>query len=112
MGYKSNINNVKNALNKSKKEICNEIGTFVTAEAQNRTTVLTGNLKRSETFEVMNNNSGVYVGATSDAPYAPWIEKGSSKQTAQPFLEPAVMDNISKIEEIAKQKISVNMGGA
>lgn len=40
-----------------------------------------------------------------------FVEKGTSKMAAQPFLEPAVMDNISKIEEIAGQKISVNMGG-
>lgn len=111
MSYISYVNKVKQALNKSKKDICNEIGTFVTAEAQNRATVLTGNMRRSTTFDVHDDNNGVDIGTTMDAPYAPYVEKGTSKQAAQPFLEPAVMDNISKFEEIAKQKISLNMGG-
>lgn len=111
MPFKSFINKAKSSLDKSKKEICETMGNLVTAEAQNRATVLTGNMRRSITYEVMGDNSGLNVGVTMDAEYAPYVEKGTSKQAAQPFLEPAVMDNISKLEDIAKQKITVNMGG-
>jgi HK97 gp10 family phage protein len=111
LGYKSYKNDILKALDKAKKDICNDIGTFVIAEAQTRTTVLTGNLRRSEFFEVMDNNEGVNVGVTPDAPYAIFVEKGTSTQHAQPFLEPAVMDNINKLEEIAGQSIKVHMDG-
>lgn len=111
MSYKSYFNEVKAALEKSKKEICQEIGVLGTAEAQMRTPVLTGNLRRSETFEVMENNEGVNIGVAEGVPYAVAVEKGDSRHRPQPYLEPAIMDNISKFEEIAQQKISANMGG-
>ncbi|MFL0251407.1 HK97-gp10 family putative phage morphogenesis protein [Clostridium neuense] len=111
MEFKSNIPEVLNALEKAKGDICNTIGNFITAEAQTRATVLTGNMRRSITFEVHEDNNGVDIGVTPDAPYAIYVEKGTSHNKAQPFLEPAAMENISKLEEIAGQKISVNMGG-
>lgn len=111
MSYTSYVKKVKDTLNKSKKDICNEMGNFVTAEAQMRAKVLTGNMKRSITYDVHDDNNGVDIGTTMDAPYSIYKEKGTSKMKAEPFLEPAVMDNIGKLEEIAKQKISVNMGG-
>jgi len=102
---------VLKALDKAKIGICNDIGTFVVAEAQVRTVVDTGNLKRSETFEVMPNNAGIYVGVTSAAPYGIIIEKGSTNHPARPFLEPAVMDNISQLKDIAERHVYANMSG-
>lgn len=111
MAFKSNLNGVLNAFEKAKKEALTTIGTFVTAEAQTRATVDTGNMKRNITYQVHDDNNGVDIGVTPEAPYAVYVEKGSSHNKAQPFLEPACMDNIGKIEEIAGQKVSVNMGG-
>ena len=111
MSYKSNIPDAINALEKAKKDICDTIGNFVTAEAQLRAPVDTGNMRRSTTYQVHDDGNGVDIGVTTEAPYAVFVEKGSSHNKAQPFLEPACMDNISKLEEIAGQKISVNMGG-
>lgn len=111
MGYKSYVNQVKATYNKAKKDICNGIGTFCVAEAQLRTPVLTGNLRRSETFDVHEDSNGVDIGVTKEAPYGTYVEKGTSKQKAQPFLEPAIMDNIAKIEQIAADKIQAHMGG-
>jgi HK97 gp10 family phage protein len=111
MAYKSYVKQVKDALGITEKEICDEMGTFLTAEAQVREPVLTGNMKRSTTYEVIDGNKGIDIGVTADAPYAPCVEKGTSKQQAQPFLEPAVMENIAKLEKIAKQKLIMHMGG-
>lgn len=125
LAYKSNLNNVLNAYEKGKKDALTTIGTFGVAEAQLRAPVGKkedgdidpGRLKRNITFQVHDDNDGVDIGTTNAVvnkkgePYAPWVEKGTSKMKAQPFLEPAVMDNLSKIEEIAGQKIKVNMGG-
>ena len=125
MEFKSNIPEVINALEKAKKDICETIGTFAEGEAKLRAPVgdrvdgdpAPGLMRRSITHEVNPDNSGVKVGTTQEAvnskgkPYPLYVEKGTSKMKAQPFLEPAVMDNLGKIEEIAGQKISTNMGG-
>lgn len=125
MPYKSNLDNALNAYEKGKKEALTSIGILGTAEAQLRAPVGKkedgdidpGRLKRNVTFQVHDDNNGVDIGTTNAVvnkkgkSYAAWVEKGTSKMKAQPFLEPAVMENIGKIKEIAGQKISVNMGG-
>lgn len=109
MVFKSNLYGVLSNLNEAEKHTLNNIGTFVTAEAQLRATVLTGKMRRSTTFDIAGKNE-VDVGATKEAPYAVFVEKGTSKQRAQPFIEPAVMDNIEKLEDIAGQTIKAHMG--
>ena len=110
--YKSNLNEVLKALEIAKKEACNEIGTLVTAEAQLREPRATGNMVRSTTYEVLEDNSGVDVGVTMDAPYSIWVHEGSSKNhNPQHFLLDAIMNNTSKIKEIIEEKIASNMGG-
>lgn len=117
MSFKSNLNEVLSALNEAKKDICDSIGAFGKAEAQNRATVLSGLMRRSIDYQTHGDNNGVDIGVTTEARnkkgdyYPIFIEKGSSHNKAQPFLEPAVMDNIGKIEEIAGRKISAHMGG-
>lgn len=110
MAFESHLNEVLGALKDSKQQILDNIGTYVTAEAQLRAPVDTGNMRRSTTFDVISDNE-VDVGVTPDAQYALFVEKGTSKQAAQPFLEPAVMDNIDELKDIAGEAISAHMGG-
>ena len=63
MDFKSNKTAVLAVLKLCKKEFCEGVGALVVAEAQNLTVVDTGNLKRSEVYEVMPDNAGVNVGA-------------------------------------------------
>lgn len=110
MEFKSNIPKVIDALKKTEKDILDDIGKFVKAEAQMRAPILTGNLRRSIDYQVVSENE-VDIGATAEADYAVYVEKGTSKMAAQPFLEPAAMDNLGQLEEIAGQRINANMGG-
>jgi HK97 gp10 family phage protein len=110
MAFESYLDGVLGALRNAKQQALNNIGVFVTAEAQIRATVDTGNMRRSTTYDVVSDNE-VDIGVTSEAEYAIYVEKGTSKQQAQPFIEPAVMDNIDKVQEIAGQTVKVNMGG-
>ena len=110
MAFESHLNEVLEALNEAKQQTLNNIGTYVTAEAQLRAPVKTGNMRRSTTFDIVSDNE-VDIGTTNEAPYAVYVEEGTSKQIAQPFLEPAVTDNIDRIQEIAGQAISFHMGG-
>lgn len=109
MAFESHLNDVLGALENAKQQILNNIGTYVTAEAQLRAAVDTGNMRRSTTFDIPSDNE-VDLGVTNDAPYGIDVEKGTSRQRAQPFLEPAVMDNIDKLESISGEILKVKMG--
>ena len=107
--YRSFRAEVMAAMAVHKKEFCEAVGTLVVAEAQGLTPVLSGNLKRSETYEVMPDNVGVTVGVTPAAPYGLYVEKGMG-QKAQPFLEPGAMSAIPKITDVAI-RVYKQMGG-
>lgn len=112
MEFKSNKAAVLLAMKLCKKEFCEGVGTLVVEEAQARTKVDTGNLRRSEVYEVMPGNEGVYVGANESAPYALTIEKGLSGHKAQPFLEPGAMSAIPKIINVAEALYRSKLGGS
>jgi HK97 gp10 family phage protein len=118
--YKSYISQVKEALKEASGEICESWGSTIIGDAQLRTPVLTGNLRRSESYQVMSNigadtgvtnNIGVMVG-TNGIPYSIAVHMGDSHHpNPQPFLEDAAMQNIPKLGNIASEKISAHMGG-
>ena len=101
---------VKVAINASKKEICNTWGTMLTAEYQARTPVVSGNMKAHETFDILPNNDGIQVGTTPEADYALWVELGSSKQKAQHILQNTISDSLGRLEARASEIISSEMG--
>ena len=111
------MNEVLGKIDEAKREASEKVGIYVISEAQMRTPVGTdpsdkhkGNLRRSETFEVMENNEGVRVGVTPSADYGKIVELGSSKMKAQPFLTPAVEENISTIEAIVDKIFAEKLG--
>ena len=77
-------------------------GQAIRTEASTRTPVLTGNLRssiQSEAF-VEDGQAVSETGPTAD--YAKFVEYGTSRQTAQPFMEPgyqAAKPNIDRIFE-------------
>jgi len=111
LAYKSYKNAVLVAMKLCKKEFCIGVGTLVTGEAKNLCPVLTGFLRESIVDEVMDGDVGVYVGVTKDAPYGLFVEKGSSKQMAQPYLEPGAMNSIPKLALVANRIYKQKMGG-
>jgi len=64
--------------------------------------VLTGTLKRSITHEPVVPKRDVRVG--SNVEYAPFIEMGTSKQIAKPYLRPALEANMDKIRKLFNAK--------
>lgn len=112
MAYKSYADKILKILKDNKREFAEKVGVLAVAETQGLVPVLTGNLKRSITHEVMESLDGVYVGVTPDAPYGIIIEKGSSKQVAKPYLEPGCMNAIPKIKKVAESLYRSKLGGA
>ena len=88
------INNVKNALPIAIKKAC----VIVQGSAKGYSPVKTGALKGSITIETINEHSAK-VGPAMD-PYDIYVEMGTRKMAAQPYMRPAADKNR---ERVAKQ---------
>ena len=100
MGFESNLPAVKKAIEKQQEVILESIGAFIDGRAVDLCPKDTGNLINSITHVVNMGNKSVVLGTPVE--YAIFVEKGTGKSIAQPFLTPAVEDNINKIQGIAK----------
>lgn len=90
--------------------------TVVNDDAKARAPVRTGNLRRSihpELGEYSSERVTVWVG--TDVEYAPYVEMGTSKQAAQPYLRPALNENrqdiIDSVEKIFQEILRRNAKG-
>lgn len=126
--FQSHVAELFARIDRAEDKILAEIGAVVARDAQQKAPVDTGNLANSIDYEVNKGKNEVAIGATMDAPYAPFQEFGTGQQgkgsgttppsnyvhggrggpdfrghRAQPFLEPAVVENITEIREIAKR---------
>lgn len=61
----------------------------------------TGRLRNSITHERDDEEGQVQIGTNVE--YAPYVEYGTSRMDAQPYLEPAILDNISEYQDIADE---------
>lgn len=79
------------------KDALKDAGLWVEGQAKLNTPVDTGYLRGSITHKLAGDKQ-VQIG--SDVEYAIYVEKGTSKQKAQPYLTPAVENNIAEIKRI------------
>lgn len=64
--------------------------------------VRTGNLRNSITHQQIDENS-VLIG--SNVQYAPYVELGTSKMRAKPYLRPAIEDHRSEYQKIFESEL-------
>ena len=98
---------LNNIIDKNVEAALTAIGLFVVAEAKDNCPVDTGNLRGSITFEVSKDEATVTIG--SPVEYAGWVENGTSKQKGQPYIKPAINNNIDAIERLAQSYIGVDV---
>lgn len=67
-----------------------QIGMAAEGYAKDLCPVDTGNLRNSITHTVDEKNGAAYIGTNVE--YGPYVELGTAKQAAQPFLKPAASD--------------------
>mgnify|MGYP001316426619 CR=1 FL=1 len=103
----NNITIAINQLNGNVFRSLSAVGEFAKAEAQDRTPVDTGYLKSQNDYDVNLEKSKVAIGNTAE--YAPPVELGTSKMEAQPFLVPAVSDNIETIKSLVARYLQEGM---
>lgn len=80
-----------------------EIGLAAEGYAKRACPVDTGNLRNSITHAVASSEDAVYVGTNVE--YAPYVETGTRRTAAQPFLRPAATEHGSTYREILKRNL-------
>ena len=80
-----------------------EIGLAAEGYAKRACPVDTGNLRNSITHAVESAEDSVYVGTGVE--YAPYVELGTSRTAAQPFLRPAATEHGSTYRAILKRNL-------
>ena len=76
-----------------------EIGRVAVEHATDKVPVRTGNLKSSIAYD--SDDERVIIG--SDVYYASYVELGTSKMAAQPYLRPAVQDHAEEYRGILEK---------
>lgn len=80
-----------------------EIGLAAEGYAKRACPVDTGNLRNSVTHAVESAEGAVYVGTNVE--YAPYVEMGTRRTAAQPFLRPAATEHGSTYRGILKRNL-------
>ena len=81
-----------------------EIGLAAEGYAKRACPVDTGNLRNSITHAVESGEDAVYVGTNVE--YAPYVEMGTRRTAAQPFLRPAATEHGSTYRGILRRNLS------
>lgn len=80
-----------------------KIGLLAEKYAEKKCPVDTGNLRGSITHEVDTADNAVYIGTNVE--YAPYVELGTSRQEAQPFLKPAASEHGAQYRRVLKKAL-------
>ena len=94
------ISNVKNSLPVAILKAC----VIVQGAAKPLTPLKTGNLRGSITYSISGNEGRV----GTNVEYAPYVEMGTSKMAAQPYLRPAADNNRARVAK----ELGVTIGQA
>lgn len=106
--FTDNFEEFFDALKTAKAQALLEIGLDIQRDAALNSPVRTGNLRKSWTVQIDEDDSSVTIGVPEGAlerDYAKYVEEGTSRQRAQHMLRDAVNANIGKFPEI----IEINM---
>ena len=80
-----------------------KIGLLAENYAAKKCQVDTGNLRGSITYEVDAGGNAVYIGTNVE--YAPYVELGTSRQKAQPFLRPAASEHGAQYRQVLEKAL-------
>ena len=75
-----------NFVNRAKRRWLEEAGSSIQGQAKELAPVRRGNLRKSISYRIQNDESIIFT----PVQYAPYVEYGTYKMAAQPYLRPAV----------------------
>lgn len=94
---------VKKAMSEQIEKALEKVGLTAEAYAKLNCPVDTGRLRNSITHAVAMDEKAVYIGTNVE--YAPYVENGTSRQKAQPYLRPAAADHLNEYKNIVKDTL-------
>lgn len=98
----SHVDEVLNALQSQKAKILEEWGLTAEAYASDYCPVDTGRLRASISHDT--DEDTMYLGTNVE--YAPYVELGTSRMDAQPFLRPAIENHMDEYKDIMNDVLS------
>ena len=98
-----NTEEVSQGIRRATDRALEEIGLAAEGYAKRACPVDTGNLRNSITHAVESGEDAVYVGTNVE--YAPYVEMGTRRTAAQPFLRPAATEHGSTYRSILKRNL-------
>lgn len=98
-----NTGQVADGIDSAIRAALEEIGLLAENYAAKKCPVDTGNLRGSITYEVDAADNAVYIGTNVE--YAPYVELGTSRQKAQPFLRPAASEHGAQYRRVLKKAL-------
>lgn len=101
--YKDNTDEVLNALNSSIERALTRIGLSAEGYAKKECPVDTGNLRNSITHEVVQSEKAVYIGTNVE--YAAYVELGTTRTKAKPYLKPAATGHSAVYKSIMEEEM-------
>lgn len=98
-----NADDFKAKLNAAITKSLEEMGLAAEGYAKKKCPVDTGRLRNSITHVVADGEKSVYIGTNVE--YGPYVELGTSRQRAQPFLRPAATDHTRTYRKILESNL-------
>lgn len=98
----SNVKQALQAMDQAKSRALEIIGGKAESYAKKECPVDTGRLRNSITHQRYDENTEV-IG--SNVEYAPYVELGTHKQAAKPFLRPAAENHVSEYKQIVENEM-------
>lgn len=101
--FESHLGEILDALPEQIEQALIAIGLTAETYAKQECPVDTGRLRNSITHEVDMSEQAAIIG--SNVEYAAYVELGTSRQKAQPYLRPAAENHTSEYREIVKSAL-------
>ena len=101
--YKDNTDEVLKGLSDAVERALTRIGLSAEGYAKKKCPVDTGNLRNSITNEVVQSEKAVYIGTNVE--YAAYVELGTTRTKAKPYLRPAVTEHSTVYKRIIEEEM-------
>lgn len=99
--YKSNRKQVQKEMDRAKKTMLDAVGRAGASFVKAQTPVKTGALRSSIEYRV--DKDSIFVGSTlTDEDYPIFMEKGTSRAVAQPYIFPGIHNHFIQLKKIAE----------
>lgn len=103
VSFKDNTDEILLGIDGALERALTRIGFQAEGYAKDLCPVDTGRLRNSITNEVAKSEKAVYIGTNVE--YAPFVELGTQRQRAQPYLKPAAVNHAKTYRNIVEDEL-------